>query len=43
MNMRFINYYDQNHILLAILPPHLTYRLQPLDVGLFAPLAQYYT
>jgi hypothetical protein len=42
VNMRFINYYDQNHILLAILPPHSTYRLQPLDVGLFAPLAQYY-
>jgi hypothetical protein len=43
VNMRFINYCDQNHILLAILPPHSTHRLQPLDVGLFAPLAQYYT
>jgi hypothetical protein len=32
----------QNHILLAILP-YSTYRLQPLDVGLFRPLAQYYT
>jgi DDE superfamily endonuclease len=42
VNMRFINYYDQNHILLIILPPHLTHRLQPLDVGLFRPLAQYY-
>jgi hypothetical protein len=43
VNMRFINYCDQNHILLAILPPHSIHRLQPLDVGLFAPLAQYYT
>jgi hypothetical protein len=42
VNMRFINYCDQNHILLAILP-HSTYRLQSLDVGLFGPLAQYYT
>jgi hypothetical protein len=43
VNMRFINYCDQNRILLAILPPHSTYRLQSLDIGLFAPLAQYYT
>jgi hypothetical protein len=42
VNMRFINYYDQNRILLTILPPHSTHRLQPLDVGLFAPLTQYY-
>ena len=41
--MRFINYYDQNRILLVIFPSHLTHRLQPLDVGLFRPLAQYYT
>jgi hypothetical protein len=39
VNMRFINYCDQNRILLTILPSHLTYRLQPLDIGLFAPLA----
>jgi hypothetical protein len=43
VNMRFINYCDQNRILLAILLSHLTYRLQSLDVGLFGPLAQYYT
>ena len=43
VNMRFINYCDQNYILLAILPPHSTHRLQPLDVGLFSSLAQYYT
>jgi hypothetical protein len=27
VNMRFINYCDQNRILLAIFPPHSTYRL----------------
>ena len=30
-------------ILLLILPPHSTHRLQPLNVSLFAPLARYYT
>jgi hypothetical protein len=43
VNMRFINYCDQYRILLAILPPHSTHRLQLLDVSLFGPLAQYYT
>ncbi|TKA61203.1 hypothetical protein B0A49_13293 [Cryomyces minteri] len=43
LNLRFIDYADRNRILLAILPPHSTHRLQPLDVGLFAPLATYYT
>jgi len=43
LNIRFINYCDQNRILLAFLPPHSTHRLQPLDVGLFKPLANYYT
>lgn len=43
LNLRFINYADRNRILLAVLPPHSTQRLQPLDVGLFAPLATYYT
>jgi hypothetical protein len=43
MNLRFINYADKNRILLAILPPHLTHRLQPLDVGLFSPLSTYYS
>jgi len=41
--MRFINYADANRILLVVLPPYLTYRLQPLDVGLFSPLAIYYS
>jgi DDE superfamily endonuclease len=43
VNMRFINYCDQNRILLVIFPPYSTYRLQSLDVNLFKPLAQYYT
>jgi hypothetical protein len=43
MNMRFINYCDQNRIFLAILPPHLTHRLQSLDISLFGLLAEYYS
>src|SRR6266536_2497254 len=43
LNMRFINYVDQNRILFAFLPPYLTHRLQSFDVGLFRPLANYYT
>jgi DDE superfamily endonuclease len=43
VNMRFINYADANRILLVVLPPHSTHRLQPLDVGLFSPLATYYS
>ncbi len=41
--MRFINYTDQNRILLTFLPPHSTHRLQSLNVDLFGPLANYYT
>jgi len=43
VNMEFILLCDQLRILLLILPPHSTHRLQPLDVSLFAPLARYYT
>ena len=42
VNPRFIEYCDQNNIILAVLPPHSTHRLQPLDVGIFAPLAHAY-
>ena len=38
VNLEFINYCDQNRILILILPPHSTHRLQPLDVGVFGPL-----
>lgn len=43
VNMRFIEKCDELRILLLILPPHSTHRLQPLDVSLFSPLATYYT
>jgi DDE superfamily endonuclease len=41
--MRFIKYADTNRILLAVLPPHSTHHLQPLDVGLFSSLITYYS
>jgi hypothetical protein len=40
--MDFIKYYDQNRILLIILPPHSTHTLQPLNVAMFKPLATAY-
>jgi hypothetical protein len=43
VNLRFIEFCDRNHILLAILPPHSTHRLQPLDVGIFSPLSTAYS
>ena len=43
INMKFIDTCDSFRILLLVLPPHTTHRLQPLDVSLFAPLANYYT
>jgi len=43
VNLRFINYCDENRIILVVLPPHSTHRLQPLDVGIFSPLAHAYS
>ena len=43
VNLPFIKYADSNRILLAVFPPHSTHRLQPLDIGLFSPLAIFYT
>lgn len=43
VNMKFINFCDDHGIILAILPPHSTHPLQPLDVGIFAPLATAYS
>jgi DDE superfamily endonuclease len=43
VNLPFINYVDANRILLAVFPPHSTHRLQPLDIGLFSPLATFYS
>jgi hypothetical protein len=39
----FIDFCDQNRILLAIFPPHSTHSLQPLDLVLFSPLSRNYT
>ncbi|CAE7002962.1 DDE 1 multi-domain protein [Pyrenophora teres f. teres] len=39
----FIDFCDANKILLAVFPPHATHTLQPLDVGLFSPLASNYS
>jgi hypothetical protein len=43
MNMRFINYCDQNRILFAILSSYSTYRLQSFNIGFFRFLAEYYS
>jgi hypothetical protein len=43
VNLKFIEWADNNRILVLILPPHSTHRLQPLDVGLFSPLATAYS
>lgn len=43
VNKRFIEWCDKNRIILAILPPHSTHRLQPLDVGVFSPLSKAYS
>ena len=43
VNMKFLDWCEQHKILLAVYPPHSTHRLQPLDVGIFAPLASYYS
>jgi hypothetical protein len=43
INMNFLNWCDKHRILVAVYPPHTTHRLQPLDVSLFRPLANYYS
>ncbi|KAF7569911.1 hypothetical protein PtrM4_123260 [Pyrenophora tritici-repentis] len=40
--MDFINFCNDNKILLAVFPPHATHTLQPLDVSLFKPLSDAY-
>jgi len=35
VNMAFVDWANQHGIILLILPPHTTQRLQPLNVGLF--------
>jgi hypothetical protein len=43
LTMEFINYCNSHRILLAVLTPHSTHTLQPLDVVLFKPLSNYYS
>ena len=43
INMAFLALADSLWILILILLPHTTHRLQPLDVGLFSPLAKAYS
>ena len=43
VNLKFIDWADRHRIILMILPPHSTHRLQPLDVSLFSPLATAYS
>jgi len=35
---KFLTFCEANNIVVFCLPPHSTHLLQPLDVGLFAPL-----
>jgi hypothetical protein len=39
VNIAFIEFAVLHQIILVVLPPHTTHRLQPLDVGCFGPLA----
>jgi hypothetical protein len=41
--MDFIEYCDQNKILLAVYPPHSTHTLQALDVSIFKLLSTAYS
>ena len=41
--MEFITLAESHRILVMVLPSHTTDRLQPLDIGLFSPLASAYT
>lgn len=43
LNENFWNICETHRIQLIIYPPHSTHRLQPLDVGMFAPLAAFYS
>jgi hypothetical protein len=43
VNMEFLDTCDRLRIVVLILPPHSTHRLQPLDVSLFGALASSYS
>ena len=40
--MQFVQYCEENSIVPLCLPPHTTHLLQPLDLGIFGPLAKAY-
>jgi len=42
VNMGFLDWANEHCIIVYIMPPHSTHKLQPLDVGLFNPLATAY-
>jgi hypothetical protein len=42
VNYPFVEYCSQHGIIPLCLPPHSTHLLQPLDVGIFSPLAKAY-
>ena len=43
LSMEFLSWSIEHRIHIAVYPSHSTHRLQPLDVGLFSPLASYYS
>lgn len=43
LNLKFLSWCESHKILVAVYRPHSTHRLQPLDVGMFAPLSSYYS
>jgi hypothetical protein len=43
VTLPFLEQSYKHKILVTVYPPHATHRLQPLDVGCFAPLATYYS
>jgi hypothetical protein len=42
VNLAFIEYASRHSIIILILPPHSTHRLQPLDLNCFLPLGTKY-
>lgn len=43
VNIKFIDWADRYEIIILILSPHTTHKLQPLNVGLFQPLSTAYS
>ena len=43
LNIYFLDQYREYKILVIYFPAYLIYQLQPLDISIFGPLAQYYS